>query len=302
MVPTDLVTDYNAQEQAALRRLPNRIIEAAQPAAFHYVNYPTRISDHRELWRYAEVMQDRRAEKLCEKLGGLTFHEFQLWAKATEYAAALTEEFGHRVVPRNAPLAAVPSYRAIVSFYDDPAIFEVGPGCGYLGKMLLLDGKSYRSTDVTQAFSIWQATFLGSWQIPWWQWFDYNKDYEQVNAIVVNHALCELSENALRYLIVRAETMLVETGAIFAEGFGAHHIRNQNQTVEIFSQRGWNCFAIAGDSYVFLPPLSKGLPARKPLEARTCQWKELESVWEHLGAQPIQDDEFLDFIGSTIDR
>jgi hypothetical protein len=300
MAATDLVTNYNDKEQEALRQLPNRIIEAAQPAAFHYTNYPTRISDQGELWRYADVMHDRRAEKIFEKLGGLTFHEFQLWAKATEYAAALTEELGRRVVPRNAPLAALPSYRTISAFYDNPVVFEVGPGAGYLGKMFLLDKQQYRSTDVTQAFSLWQAMFLGAWQIPWWQWFDYRKDCPPANTIVVNHALCEMSENALRYLIIRAESMLMATGILLAEGFGASYLRNPGQTVDLFAQRGWQFVAIADDSYAFLPPHSKGLPPRKQAEGRTCQWKELERVWQHLDAQPNEDDKFLDFIGSAI--
>jgi hypothetical protein len=300
MTQTDLVSNYNDQEQEALCRLPNRIIEAAQPAGFHYTNYPTRVSDQRELWRYADVMHDRRAQKVFEKLGGLTFHEFELWAKATEYAAALTGEFGRRVVPRNAPLAALLSYRTVKSFYDNPTVFEVGPGCAYLGKMFLLDEQSYRSTDVTQAFSLWQATFLGAWQVPWWQWFDHRKDLLAVDAIVVNHALCEMSENALRYLIIRAERMLTENGVLFADGFGASYLRNPSQTVALFTQRGWKFIGIAEDSFAFLPPLCEALPRRKHIEARTCQWKELERVWQHLDAQPNQDDEFLDLIGSTI--
>jgi hypothetical protein len=300
MVPPNLVTSYNEKEQEALRQLPNRIIEAAQPAGFHHTNYPTRVSDERELWRYADVMHDRRAVKILEKLGGLTFHEFGLWAKAIEYAAALTEELGHRIVPRNAPLAALLSYRTIRAFYDNPIVFEVGPGAGYLGKMLLLDGHSYRSTDVTQAFSIWQAAFLGTWQIPWWQWFDCRKQYTPVHAIVVNHALCEMSENALRYLIVRAESMLMEAGVLLAEGIGASYLRNPTQTVELFTRRGWKFAELGEDSYAFLPPQNGGLPPLRQTENRVCQWKELESVWLHLGAQPNQDDEFLDFIGSTI--
>jgi hypothetical protein len=245
-------------------------------------------------------MHDRRAARILAKLGGLTFHEFQLWAKATEYAAALTAEFGHRVVPRNAPLAAVSSYRTIRAFYDNAVVFEVGPGCGYLGKMLLLDGLSYCSTDVTQAFSIWQAAFLGGWQIPWWQWFDYRRGCESADAIIVNHAVCEMSESALRYLIVRAENMLTEMGALFVDGFGGSYFRNPTQAVELFAQRGWKCFTLAEDNYAFVPPRGKGLPTRRQTEGRVCQWKELERVWLHLGAEPNQDDEFLDLIGSTV--
>jgi hypothetical protein len=301
MATIDAIARYDQEEQEALRKLPNRIIEAVQPAGFHFTSYPTRIGDERELWRYADVMQDRRAGKILDGLGGLTRHEFDLWAKATEHATVVTEELGHRIVPRNAPLAAVESYRVIKTFYDDPTVFEVGPGSGYLGKMFLLAGRSYCSTDVTQAFSLWQSKFLGARQIPWWQWFDYAAPPTSAHAIVVNHALCEMSENALRYLIVRVERILTDTGTLFAEGFGASYLRTAHQTVEIFLRRGWKFIELGVGSYVFLPPRSVGLPPRKPVDEIVCKWNEIENVWLRLGAKPNPDDAFLDFIGSTIE-
>ena len=51
----DPVCDYDARERAALASLPNRAIESCVPSAFHHTNYPTRVTDRRELWRYADT-------------------------------------------------------------------------------------------------------------------------------------------------------------------------------------------------------------------------------------------------------
>ena len=292
---------YDEAERRAMSRLSNRAIEACSPAAFNYTSYPTRVSGMEELWRYADVMHDRRARGCFDMLNGLTPHEGAVWVSAIHEAANITEFMCRRIVPRNAPLAALVAYRIINSFYETPpSVFEVGPGSGYLGKYLVLDGARYTSTDVTQAFCLWQNIFLGAAQIPWWNWIDHNREDFSVDVIVANHALNELSENALRYLIVRAERMLGNTGILIAEQLGAGYLRNEHQTSDIFTQRNWKQHGVHGyKCSVFVPPGSE-LPQILKIEDRNVTWDDIEATWQKLGAVPNPDDEFLDFIGSAL--
>ena len=50
-------------------------------------------------------------------LSGLTENEFALLEKVVRRAADTTEILGRRIVPINAPLAAIAAYRLIKSFY-----------------------------------------------------------------------------------------------------------------------------------------------------------------------------------------
>jgi hypothetical protein len=293
-------SQYDEVERLAMSRLPNRAIEACKPTAFQFTDYPTRISDVKELWRYADVMHDRRAQACFERLGSLTSHEYNVWLSATREATAITEAMGRRIVPKNAPLAAIAPYRAIKSFFESPSVFEVGPGSGYLGKYLISDGVKYLSTDVTQAFCLWQNTFFGVAQMPWWEWIDHNREDVSVDVVIANHALNELNDQALRYLIVRAERMLGTSGVLIAEQLGAEYLRSNGDTIDMFVKRGWQrCDAIGYKCNALVPPGSK-LPPILKHEDRHISWDDLDKVWQELGGASNPDDEFQDFIGSTI--
>jgi hypothetical protein len=99
--------------------------------------------------------------------------------------------------------------------------------------------------------------------------------------------------------------MLASTGALFAESFGASYLRNPQQVVQLFTQRGWRVVELtvgnlAVGNHAFLPPHSAGLPILRPMDEKVCKRTELESLWLRLGAKPNPDDEFFDFIGSPI--
>ena len=291
----DPVAHYDADEAAALLRLPNRAIEACVPAAFHHTDYPTRVTHKSALWRYADTMHDRRARKIFDKLGGLTVLELSLLAAITSRVSAVTASFGHTIIPINAPLAGLFAYRMVKSYYASGTVFEIGPGSGYLGAFLLRDGFDYRSTDITQAFHLWQNEFFGTPQMPWWEWIDHKRPDFPVDVMVCNHALNEMRESALRYLIVRAERMLTENGVLLLDDLGAGYLRHEQQTADIFNSRGWNIAHIGAKSYAFVPPGRKP-PVLRPLEEKTRTWADLEKLWADLGATPNPDDEFADFI------
>ena len=67
---------YDDAERTARKELSNRIVEAFQPVTFGGFGYPVRVDDIEELWKYVDVMQERRFEHdFLHLLGGLTEHE-----------------------------------------------------------------------------------------------------------------------------------------------------------------------------------------------------------------------------------
>lgn len=296
--PGDMVSAYDCAEEIARARLSNRAIEAASTVAFAHTGYPTRIRRENELWRYADVMQDGRAKASFDQLGGLTEHEFKLLKRVTDRAAKVTTlRCGKRIVPRDAPMRAVMAYREIAAFYPLGNIFELGPGSGYLGAMLDLDDYDYRSTDITQAFHLWQRFLVGDRQMPWWDWMDIERPDFPLDVITVNHALNEMQPRALQYLIVRAERMLGNRGALFVESWGAEYHRTTAQTASLFDKRGWHA-STQGACHVLTPPAFDTVPDKAPLAERSKTWADVEAMWQEFGAEDMTpDDAFMKFCG-----
>jgi hypothetical protein len=295
-----LIDDYNAAEQMALCRLGNRAIEASSTVIFDRIGYPTRVKSMQELWRYADTMHDGRAESHYGRLNGFTEQEFDLVRLSIERGAQTSERLGRRVVPVDAPLMAVISYRLIKLCLNSGTVFELGPGSGYLGTMLQADGFDYRSTDSCQAFFLWQRQLGLDLQVPWWEWYDHTRPFNvKFDVVTANHVLNELHEAALCYFIVRAERMLGEYGFLVAEDFGDQRARSTKETSEIFTNRGWLAHA---SSYILTPPNSKfdmnviEHKSEAPMELSKT-WDDLVEVWQSMEPGPNPDAEFAEFIG-----
>ncbi len=159
-MPSLTVAEYDRMEQDAIAELPNRVIEAFQPVTFLQLGYPIRIRRESELFKYIDVMQETRFEHdYLNFLGGVTLTEFELLQKLTSLVCNFSEvRFQRKGIARSSLIRMINVLRHIryLSGAEQPRIFEIGPGCGYLGAMLMLLGYPYAATDVTQAFYLYQ--------------------------------------------------------------------------------------------------------------------------------------------------
>jgi hypothetical protein len=148
---------YNALEAAGRRNLPNRIIEAFYPETFNATGYPVQVRDDGELWRYVDVMHETRLEQTVDEvLNGLTSEELSLFERAVRFMIGFTQEhFGRPLRCENALLRAMNIYRYIRAL-TPRMVMELGPGSGYLGLLVLLDGIGYLACENTQAFYLLQ--------------------------------------------------------------------------------------------------------------------------------------------------
>ena len=234
------VREYDEAERLAIRRSPNRVIEAFQTLAFNRAAYPTRIETESELRRYLDVMHEGRFECFVNQiLERLTPWEADLWQKITGVIVDFSERyFRERRVARGSLLQSVNVLRHIRYLYGDarPRVIEFGPGCGYLGSLLLALGYPYAAMDVAQAFYLYQNHF---WQfltkggifegaleavtserlsaiaagtgvhIPWWELGRMRPDnVPQFDIVTCNHALCEMQPSAQRFILALARGFL----------------------------------------------------------------------------------------------
>ena len=212
---------YDDAERTARKELSNRIVEAFQPVTFGGFGYPVRVDDIEELWKYVDVMQERRFEHdFLHLLGGLTEHEFALFKRVNEAVLGLSlGYFGTPMVARGSLLRAINTYRHLRYLTGDerPTILEIGGGSGYLTALLALDGYPVIAHDVTQAFYLYQHLLWSELapggvrqeaaggaslsrlanptpgqvlHLPWWQFYDPAFDGTALSAglITCNHA------------------------------------------------------------------------------------------------------------------
>jgi len=228
------VQTYNSYEREAIHQLPNRVIEAFQPTEFYNTGYPTRIEKEKELWKYIDVMQIKRYERnINNELGGLSEEEFRIYQEVTEKISAFTQKFfNESFVARNSVSRSFIVYRAIRQIYKGykPTVYEIGPGCGYLGALIIQEGWKYYAMDNTQAFYLYQnhlwnhftnnnlCEALGTLSnyrssntvhIPWWNFFLHDNP-ENIDLITCNHMLIEMNPIALKYTVRKMRDLLKE--------------------------------------------------------------------------------------------
>ncbi|MFQ5750726.1 MAG: hypothetical protein ACE5HI_01910, partial [bacterium] len=238
-----------------------------------------------------DVMHENRFEKDFENfLAGLTVDEFELLQNVTRGICSFSEfEFQKKAIARSSVIRALNVYRRInyLSGTSHPAVFELGPGCGYLGAMLILTGYPYAATDVTQAFYLYQNRFWNfisdgrvydfvnnkeealrifdkipkgsAVHIPWWEFVKLKPDsVPQFDIVTCNHALCEMHKYSLGFSLRIARALLQgqdgESPKLFVfEGYGASNFNSIESVNECFKASG---FSLAhNDPYitVFVP-------------------------------------------------
>jgi len=185
------------------------------------------------------------------------------------------ERSGRAVIPKGALLRALLVLRHIRMLLPEGSgtVVEVGSGSGYLTALLGLVGYRVVSTDVTQAFYLWQSALwehlFGSRfrelaiepsdltefggrrsvevvHVPWWKFVvtEPERLRLQVDIISANHTLCEMHPDALVYLLKVGRRWLEvadrEFGGFVFEGYGSTLRRSIDDTNQVFAEQGFS--------------------------------------------------------------
>ncbi|MBF0140279.1 MAG: hypothetical protein HQL74_08360 [Magnetococcales bacterium] len=232
------VSQYELAEEAARARHPNRIIEAFSPIIFEKLNYPHRVRNTSELWKYLDVMHEAeylsnrdRSQKILTPQEFIFFKRIALILQ--EFAS---EEFQMKAIPWNTLLGTLRLFRHVQLILDPTnknRILEIGPGCGYMGLILMLAGYPYACTDISQAFYLFQnhlfaSIFKDQFQelalgresvmetiattqdpmrlhIPWWKYVEmWPEMIPEFDIIVADRVLSEMHPNSLVFLLKTA--------------------------------------------------------------------------------------------------
>lgn len=281
------ISAYDGAEATAEGQLGNLAQAAFKPVTFSSANYPIRVRMEAELQRFVDTMHENAAGSLFSPTAALSPDEADLIRTINDKVVDLTRtSFGRPIRPWLAHLDAVGMFRVVAAWAGclnrpNASILEIGPGSGYLGALLSLAGYRYMAMDNTQAFYLWQnrlfAHLAGSGlleladqaipreddpsktvvHIPWWHFAELHRHNPfSADFVVCDHALGEISLNALRYILRTAHAMLTRnaTPGLFLFRFtGARHISNDRQLFKEFERAGMR--AISKRLFYALAPI-----------------------------------------------
>lgn len=240
---------YNRAEELADISTP--VWMAFAPHTFQETRFPTHVTHPRQLLRYADTNNEGKTPEFYKPgavfrragyANGFTHDEIDLMRTLREKIAEATREHcGRAVMPMTNLLAQTGPFRAFNSVGRKLRIFEIGPGCGYLGAMLMLQGvHTYWSTDITQGLYLWQSLTMeamgnfhegaGSTQphlqkqfahIPYWDFTNYLfGNCPSFDIVYSNNNLAEMTPLALSVVCTIAKKMIGDKGVFlyFASG------------------------------------------------------------------------------------
>ena len=264
---------YDAAETIAADEYCNRIVQAFYPEMFATLGYPSRVKRVDQLWRYIDVMHETRTtHNIDYLLRGLTTEEFELFKRVTRMVDDFAKrQFGIRAHPTAALLRAIHVLRLIKIVTGDqrPTVLEVGPGCGYLGMLLVLEGYPYVGTDVVQAFYLYQSHMLSlvatnfrelageegdilsleqpkpgtAVHIPWWKWVTLTPEKVGLSAGIMtsNHVMCEMHQSSMAYMAVLGRKILSNHpggGKFIFENWGYDLLHSKESVASKFAEHG----------------------------------------------------------------
>ncbi|MDB4805119.1 hypothetical protein OAH16_00790 [bacterium] len=286
------IEEYNRKEDKAILVLPNRIIEAFHPIIFQQLGWPFLIRHERELFRYVEGMHEERFDEFSEFLDNrLTIREFDMLQRLTGLMCDFTESRFHEMdFARSSVLASLNVFRHIgyLSGNQPLRVFEFGPGSGYLGAMLILEGYPYASTDITQALYLYQnhswnffsdgkvtegvtqeidpgilASIPGGSvvHVPWWEFVQLRPDEVPAFDIVTcNHALTEMHPDSLRFCLLMSRALLKRSDsslpAFVFEGWGYATPDDIERTCKTFQEFGFSMIHSDWLITIFVPKVA----------------------------------------------
>ena len=244
------VEQYDEAEIEGSATLSIPHLMAFRPVAFQSVGWPTRVSIERELLRYVDHNCEPEVAGLFKPgatfapigyQNSFTIDEKTFIAEIRDRVANLTENsLGRRIKPVTNLLVQMGPFRMMQQIAETMpnkkiAVFEVGPGAGYLGAMLAYAGHRYLSYDVAQSLYLWQNRLLSAVtdtgfietagmddnsafqaisdgrvvHFPWWHFTGLLHDARtSVDVIYSNSNLSEMTHVSLRHVLHISKQML----------------------------------------------------------------------------------------------
>ena len=260
---------YNSAENDHIRLLDNKITQIFSSNAFNNLSYNKNITSAEDVTKYIDEMHE---DKFEIKNYNFSQEEFNFLINIIDEVENIQNQLGYR--NKILPYSSLVSSLGIIRIIDklplnkkDLNIFEIGPGSGYTGAMLIKKNYNYFSVENTQGFYVWQSLLYKKLSknfqenalykkeiniknkvthFPWWEFSEFftkNKIFNsKVDLIICDHTLAEVRRECLRYIAFLSKDLLNinNYAPIFlVRTFGAFINSNYWEILKIFNKAGF---------------------------------------------------------------
>jgi len=270
---------YAQAEERAKAMLSADHLRAFSAATFRFHGYPDAAESDAAVIRYVDTMQEFNDPIRHHEKDPYSEEEGRLVGLVCDRVVELTRaHFGRPVRPWQGPLTTMKMFRAVqevarISGKKELSVFEIGPGSGHLGALLMAAGHRYASSDIAQGFYLWQsllgeALSGGSFvegaleekypyaaaarvvHIPWWHYATLYRSgvVPQVDVVISDHALGEMHPYAMRYTSQLIQMMLEASslGLLMFESIGEARFHTEDAVRSHFARVGMDQYLSGG--------------------------------------------------------
>ena len=278
MRPKLTVEAYDQAENAARVSASYPALRSFAPATFAMVGFPTRVTQEKELRRYADIMYEIADREYWLKKLTYSEEEQSLIIGLRSKIEALTGTlFGNPVQALMCLFPPLPVLRMVEAtsalLGRKLRILEVGPGSGYFGAYSLMRGHQYAGIDNTQALYLWRHRLFdwvagGDFRdhalepldspvpmrqveqaalIPWWKFAGIYRQVQslpQFDIIVCEAAMGEMDPFGARYLIHLSKLLLEksEAGLFLYQNLGEERQSDRAKIAHLFAAHGFRSY------------------------------------------------------------
>jgi hypothetical protein len=255
-----LITHYDEAERRAIHVANYPAIRAFAPAHFRLTNFPDRVTEERELVRYADIMNEFEDEAFYYEQKLYSKPEIALMRDVSGVVEEVTASLGQSIQPFMSMFPPITMLRAVQSL-KPASVLEVGPGSGYLGAYLIKSGFRYCAADNTQALYLWQNRFFSALthdftdyasapvnsdiarvtHVPWWQFAEMYKAPPKFDVVVCDAALGEMDPFGAGYVVNLAFHVLRDShiGAFLFRHIGEDRVSSPGYITSRFQKAGF---------------------------------------------------------------
>jgi len=275
-----LIEAYEIAKKRGCRNLSNMSLQAFDLSAFAKVGYPHFVNSENDLWRFHDVMQEKRINSIfTEKFhDGIPIIYCEIFLKVIKIIKRFGESIKKPIRVRlnagqNCALISVYNLFVIdcvISAFDlsetDP-ILEVGPGSGYLSLLNIMRGRSVHLIEASQGFYLYQNYLFNFYNklhpagknyhehYYWWDAADINKLLPKTRIVVANHMLAEMHNYALRIILaklVNASKDSLQDCFLIAEGLGSNVVNRHEDVFQTIQDFGFNTYPFGKNCWLFI--------------------------------------------------
>jgi hypothetical protein len=277
--PDLTVKAYAEAEDAARASLSADHIRAFSAATFRFHGYPDTAESDAAVIRYVDTMQEFNDPIRHHEKDPYSEDEARLVRQVCDRVVELTRaKFGRPVRPWQGPLTTMKMFRAVqevarIGGRKELTVFEIGPGSGYLGALLIAAGHRYVSSDIAQGFYLWQSLLGGALggesfvegarlasypygtdarvvHIPWWHYATLYRAsaIPRADVVISDHALGEMHPYAMRYTSQLIQMILAASplGLLMFESIGEARFHTEDAVRSHFARVGMDQFLSGG--------------------------------------------------------